>query len=342
MTGINDLKTFPLSRAGHGQNDISSVTPVVIAEQFGEPTLIARNNGDAVWSRPGISPYHQKSGSGWLANLYGGVQSGWDDFAAIYIPVNEMRLVDLNSALWSYYMTEAESFSVGMVIWIHDPTDFDKRAEITQLASVAGLEKGSGWNAHELDITTDQFFYMGENVGSPGLTADPPNYYGLNDFQADIVFRGWTIYRISFDYGWQTSDNEFKDVWVADIKLNGIVISLKPDSGGSGRIGQRFKTADSGDPAFALAPKTPFKLLSFVFHLDAAATQETLTVKVDAGRVASKYDTLLVSEAMAGITDIVKTWEGGLDLKEDDEVDVAWTNTDGANYGLTMTYQTVF
>lgn len=205
---------------------------------FGKPTLVSSNNGRATWFKTGTSPYHQKSTTGWLANLYGGVQSGWNDWAAVYIPVNEMRVPDLKTAKWSYYISEAESFGINMVIWVHDPFDFDNRAEITQQADIATLEKTpAGWMGHELNPSTVQFYYYGEGTTKTNLTKAPPNYYGWNtggaaglSFVTDELFNTWTIYRISFEWGWQTGDEEFKDAYVADIEINGQQIPLYPDS----------------------------------------------------------------------------------------------------------------
>jgi len=191
---------------------------------FGAPVLRCANSGRAGWSDN--PTYLQKGSSGYTANLYGGAQSD-DDWAAIYIPVSEVAVTELKSALWTYYMTAAQTMGVNMVVWVHDPDDNDKRAEITQLANVAGLEKALGWDAHELNIATDQFFFYGEGTTGTGLTAGATNLYGWDDFQADAIFSTWTIYRISFEYGWEASGT-FDNVWVADIKLNGQVILLKP------------------------------------------------------------------------------------------------------------------
>jgi len=195
---------------------------------FGAPVLRYQNNGMAGWCKENSLSQWQK-GSGWTANLYGGSQTG-DDWAAVFIPVNELDVTEFKSALWTYLMTNAETMGVNMVIWVHDPNDNDKRAEITQLANVDGLEKASGWNAHELDITTDQFFFYGEGTTGTGLTAGATNLYGWDDFQSDALFKTWTIYRISLEYGWEASGT-FEDAWLADLKLNGERILLKPSLG---------------------------------------------------------------------------------------------------------------
>ena len=305
--------------------------------EYGEPTLESGNNASANWCRGCVSPLDQKSSTGWLACLYGGIQTG-DDWARVNVPVNEKPVPDFSSAKWSYYMTGTETMGVNIVIWVHDPDDFDKRAEITQLGGHADLEKAAGWNAFEFSPATGGMFFYGEGTTGTGLTAG--TQYTWSQFQTDAVFKEWVIYRVTIEYGWEASGT-FDDVWVADIQLNDTMIPLKPDSGGTGRIARRFATGATA-LATALVPKTPFKLLSVLLHLDAAATQQTFTVTCDAGRAASVYDTLLVSQAMSGLTDVVKTWEGGLEFKEDDEIDCVWTNTDTKTYGLTVTYQTVF
>jgi len=212
---------------------------------------------------------------------------------------------------------------------------------MTQEATTATLEKSAGWDAHELNVATDYWYFYGEGTTGTGLTAAPTNYYGLDDFQADVVFGGWTIYRIEFAWGWHTGAIEFKDVWVADIKINGTVIPLRPDDAGTGRIGRRFYTGNTA-LSTALSPKTPFRLLGAQLHLNAAATQQTFTITCDAGRVANLYDTKLYSKALAGVQDIVLTFGEGYDFKVEDEIDCAWTNTDTKTFGLTLTYQTVF
>ena len=199
----------------------------IIEPLFGQPTLISNNNSKANWFKSGTSPYMQKSSTGWLADLYGGVQTG-DDWAAMYIPVSEMPVTDLKSALWSYYMSATDTIGVNMVIWVHDPNDFDKRAEITQQADIATLIKAAGWNAHNLDETVDQFYFYGEGTTGTELTEGAPNYYGLDDFQADPLFKTWTIYRISFEFGWYGSGT-LGEAWLADVKLNGQMVPIKPD-----------------------------------------------------------------------------------------------------------------
>lgn len=315
----------------------------VVIPMFGEPTLLAVRNSDAVWSRGSVDPLYQKSTTGWLANLYGGVQSG-DDYASLEIPVKEMPLTDLASAMWSYYMTQAQSAGVNMVIWVHDPTDFDKRAEITQVMGHAGLEKGAGWNAHELDHAVAQFFFNGEGISGNTVCVTAGTHYTLDQFQADPLFSTWTIYRISFEYGWVGSGT-FLDVWVADVQINGVQIPLKPDSGGTGRIGRRhFTRSGSGTLAGSIAPKTPFRILSLLALCSAVpSAAEPITLTLDAGQD-GLYDALLFSSDMqaADVTSLFASFEFLGMFGADDEVDLLQSNGGEANWGATISYQTVF
>ncbi|KKK60052.1 hypothetical protein LCGC14_3028210, partial [marine sediment metagenome] len=203
----------------------------VASWMFGHPVLRADNNSKAQWSSRTASPYYQKGG-GWLAELIGGVQTG-DDWAAIYIPVNELPVQAFDAAKWSYYMTTADGYGVNMVIWVHDGEDPDKRAEITQQGDNAGLARGAGWNAHKWNIDTTQMFYFGENVpGTTQLTSG--TQYKWSQFQADPLFKDWYIYRVSIEFGWRGSGT-FGTASVAEVLLNEIPIPLLPSVTGSQR-----------------------------------------------------------------------------------------------------------
>ncbi len=322
---------------------------------FGEPTLISNNRGDATWVRPGLSPYNQRGGTGWLANLYGGVQSGVD-WAGMYIPVDEMKLPVLSSAIWTYYLDTAQSYGVNIVIWVRDPNNHNRRAEITQLGSISGLAKGVGQNAHTLDITTDQFFWYGEDwstgaavaLTGSGLTSGPPNYYGLDDFQADALFAGWEIYRISIENGWESSGT-FGNAWIASVEINGQTIPIKPDRCGSGRIGHRRFEIIAGAISETLSPKTPYRLLSLTAHVDnIPVTTEVLTLTVDdtlaGGTDAAHFAVLLMSEDMfAGSrTSLFVPFGEGYDFDQHQDIDIAQANGDDDDWGIVIAYQTVF
>jgi len=208
-----------------GRMRVTSASGADFSTMFGQPTLIVHNNGSADWQRgSSVLSTHQKGGTGWVARLSGGVQSGWDDAAEVYIPVNEMHLTDLDAAMWSWFQTDAEVYGLTMVIWCHDPTDFDKRAEITLEAP--NVEKAAGWNAHEL-ASTDTLIFYGENEsGNTTCTTEATPYTWAN-YQEDAMFSEWDIYRISFSWGFYNA-GYFGYVYLADVKINGAIVQLKP------------------------------------------------------------------------------------------------------------------
>ena len=205
---------------------------------FGEPVLRSENSGEVAWVKNNSVSQLQK-GTGVSANLYGGVQTGNDDWAALYLPIGQpYPLTDLtNGTTWSYYMTSAETMGVNLVIWAHDPNDWSKRAEITQLGNTALLGKAAGWNTHKLLHDTKQFFFYGENTSGSDLTAG--TLYTLDQFQADTMFKHWHIYRFSFEYGWDASGT-FEDVWLSEAQINGKHVHLYP--GGRDDFGSETKT----------------------------------------------------------------------------------------------------
>ena len=206
------------------RDDVAKAQRTIPAWTFGDPVLRCAGVSKVGWVQDTGNAIRlfQKGASGYLANLYGGVQDG-ASWAAVYIPVNELRVSDFTSALWTYHLTNAESCGVNLVVWAHDPTDNMKRVEITQVMGL--VDKAQYWNGHELDTTVTQFFYNGEGVSGSDRTAG--TNYTWDQFREDPVFSEWTIYRISLEYGWIGSST-LEDAWVADAKLNGQVILLKP------------------------------------------------------------------------------------------------------------------
>ena len=307
--------------------------------EYGEPTLESGNNASANWCRGCVSPLDQKSSTGWLACLYGGIQTG-DDWARVNVPVNEKPVPDFSSAKWSYYMTGTETMGVNIVIWVHDPDDFDKRAEITQLGGHADLEKAAGWNAFEFSPATGGMFFYGEGTTGTGLTAG--TQYTWSQFQTDAVFKEWVIYRATIEYGWEASGT-FDDVWVADIQLNDTMIPLKPDSGGSGRIARRY--VDTATTlALTIAPKTPFRLLTLDAHASAVLdTGEVLTITKDAG-LGTSFDGVILSDDLfiGSRTSEFYIFGEGYDFEAEDELDIAQANGSSDTIGAIVRYQTVF
>jgi len=303
---------------------------------FGHPVLRSTGVSQAYWAKSQISPYPQKGG-GWDALLYGGVQTG-SNYAAIFIPVNEMPVPLFEEAEWSYYMTSTQTMGVNIVVWVHDPENFDNRAEVSQLGGISGLAKATGWNAHQFDQTVTQMFFYGENTTGTNLTAG--TQYTWNQFRTDNLFSKWTIYRISLEYGWEASGT-FDQVWVADVKLNEVPVPLVPTRDDLEAPVYQYHTATSAALATALSPKTPYNLISIALKINTAGTtSESFTATVDAGRGAA-YDTLLLTKntASLSITDLFTSFGEGYDFMEDDDIDCAWPNTENRTYGLTYAFR---
>lgn len=311
-------------------------------EPFGEPTLYAARNSSASWVRTSPAGIYLKSPTQWAANLYGGIQTN-DDWASVVIPVNDISVNQLNKAMWTYYMTNNESAGVNIVIWIHDPNDFSKRAEVTQLMGLVGRSSGS--NKENLEIDTTELFFYGESTTGTGLT--PGTNYTWRQFREDALFQHWSIYRITFDYGWIAAST-LEDAWVTEIQLNDTIIPLKPDSTGTGRMAIRHYEVESGNLTATLAPLTPFRLLNMTVRVDAVPVDgELVTLTVDSGfdgTSSEHFDTVLVSENMydGSRQSLFIPFGVGYEFPASTEIDVLATNGSTKDYGITLTYQTVF
>ena len=311
---------------------------------FGHPVVRADLNSAAYWSRPTGSPRNQKGG-GWMPCLHGRVQTG-DDWAALYVPVNELPVPMFEEAQWSYNMASAQTMGANIVIWVHDPNDFDKRAEITLIGNHSTLEKAAGWNAHEFTDAQAGMFYFGETVtNSAGLssllTAGAGAQTTWSAFQADRVFKEWLIYRISTEMGWEASGT-FDQVWIAELTLNKIPIALVPKDGDLVPVKQ-YETDTTGALATVLAPLTPFRLLSIDMEINTAGTtSEEFTVTKDAGESAA-YDTrlLTINTLTDNVTSIHQSFGKGHEYRQTDEIDCAWPNTENRTYGLTYTWEPI-
>ncbi len=190
-------------------------------EPFGEPLLYSARNGTANWMKDPPGQIYQKGSTQFSVKMY--ADNTNDDWASVVIPVNELPVDHLAKAMWTYWMTNAESGGVNMVIWIHDPTDFSKRAEVTQLMGL--VSKDAGFNVETLDLTVTELFYYGENISGSGLTAG--TNYTWKQFREDALFKDWDIYRITFDVGWLGASVQ-EDIWLTEININGQQIPLKP------------------------------------------------------------------------------------------------------------------
>ncbi len=188
---------------------------------FGAPLLYSARNGTANWMKSPPGAIYQKGSTQFAVKMY--ADNTNDDWASVVVPVDELSVLLLSSSQWTYWMTNAESGGVNIVIWVHDPADFSKRAEISQLMGL--VSKDAGFNVETLNATADELFYYGENISGSDLSAG--TNYTWAEFQADPVFSTWDIYRITFDYGWLASTTQ-EDVWLTEVAINGEQIPLKP------------------------------------------------------------------------------------------------------------------
>lgn len=100
--------------------------------------------------------------------------------------------------------------------------------------------------------------------------------------------------------------------------------------------------------ANTLAPGVKFRLISIDLKIGVAGTtSESFTIIKDAGD-GTAYDvleysinTLTGSTTGGTVTALHVTFGEGYEYEADDELDAAWTNTEGRTYGLVWTYQAI-
>lgn len=95
--------------------------------------------------------------------------------------------------------------------------------------------------------------------------------------------------------------------------------------------------------AKTLAPAEKFRLLRVELHFSAApTTSENFTITLDAGD-GSEYDVVLYKRdlSVGSVTDLVIPFGEGYEFENDDEIDIAYTNTDTGTYGLRIVYELI-
>lgn len=193
---------------------------------FGKPTLEAGGVGKAAWTTS-LSVGTQRVA--WAAKLDAGIQTSWNDYAKVIVPVNEVPFTDLKSVRLESYYTAVVGADMAVCVYMHDPNDFDQHIELshTPLTNV-----GAGYR--ELNFPTD---IPGSSWGWYGNVTDTPDTCPLDwdsasytwaQFQADSVFSTWTIYRITFDYGYQTGSIVLDGGYLCQAQINGMRIPIKP------------------------------------------------------------------------------------------------------------------
>jgi len=103
--------------------------------------------------------------------------------------------------------------------------------------------------------------------------------------------------------------------------------------------------AATGAAAIAetLAPDALYRLQRIEIHLSSApTTSQDFTVTLDAGD-GSAYDVVLYKRdlSVGSVTDLVIPFGEGYEFEADDEIDVAYTNTDTRTYGLRYVYELI-
>jgi hypothetical protein len=98
-------------------------------------------------------------------------------------------------------------------------------------------------------------------------------------------------------------------------------------------------TASSGAIATTVAPGYPWQLHEIRVHFDAGGAATALTATMDAG-AGAVYDTVIYSNSMSGVSDLIKTYDPPLMFAHpSDELDIAYANGSSAAYGIEVLYR---
>ena len=110
------------------------------------------------------------------------------------------------------------------------------------------------------------------------------------------------------------------------------VVTMAATSQISGRY---YKEIATGGAAIAttVAPSGAWRLDMVKIHLDAAGGAGDLTITMDAIAGAT-YDTVLYTQDMTAVVDLVWIPDNALLFTAQDEIDIAWANAGGKTYGL--------
>ena len=99
------------------------------------------------------------------------------------------------------------------------------------------------------------------------------------------------------------------------------------------------RTTGSAVLAMSLTPEGPTSITSVKLHLSAAGgVTENFTVKINSV-VAAAYDTVLFSQDMNAVTDILWVPDQPIPIVTNDVVDFAYANTNSRTYGLEVTFK---
>ena len=88
------------------------------------------------------------------------------------------------------------------------------------------------------------------------------------------------------------------------------------------------------------SPGIPFQLEEIRIHLSADGVGNTLTATLesDASTAAGEYDVVILSQAMAGVTDVVYQPDRPQQFGRDDDLAIAWTRGADVVWGVEIVY----
>ncbi len=100
---------------------------------------------------------------------------------------------------------------------------------------------------------------------------------------------------------------------------------------------------DNGDVDESFSPETEWMLFEIRIRLSAVGDAGDLIVKIesDASSTAAEYDTVLLTQDMAAVTDLHWQPTMPIHLEPDDTIDIAWTNASTRVYGIEVVYSRV-
>ena len=104
-------------------------------------------------------------------------------------------------------------------------------------------------------------------------------------------------------------------------------------------FGKREVQRATGAAALAVAvnPGVIFALNEIRVHLSAVGAAGNLTVTIDNGAGAA-YDTVVFTQDMTAVTDLVWSPDIPLQLASTDHIDIAWANAGNKTYGIEILY----
>lgn len=102
-------------------------------------------------------------------------------------------------------------------------------------------------------------------------------------------------------------------------------------------VQQKIATGSGAISTTVFPEGKPFMLESVELHLSAVGAAGDLVVKIDSAN-GPEYDVVLLTQAMATITDLYWQPEREIVLGLGDKIVVTWANAAGVTYGLNVRY----